>query len=226
MKNYKTQNLTPAERKRRYVEAAKKKELQQREKYRRDKMEGKMGTRYLAFLSDILRTLGLSRTDFARGIGITQQGVQYRFFSDDILLSTIEKGLGYYGYRIEVKLEPNEEIVFKLHGDDSAQSRYRIEGITIPEGSVVYPKYIHQCIDNGGRVAFLAKSIVDSGRMIGALCKEAGIDSSSIRHYLVTQDDIRIRYLYLLAKVMNLRVVWSVVYSPNDVSARSSGYVK
>lgn len=204
----KTITETPEERQERYRQKAKAAAERQRNALRQAKRNGTMGHRNLAFLADILKGLGLSQKAFAEGIGYTQQGVQYHFMADDMRLSSVQEGLQYFGYRITARLETGDagqRIPITVQAP-----AYRVEGIRTRPGEAKLPDYLTRSIEQGGRVAFVGEAILHSGRTLGSICTEAGIDLTSFRFFII-QDDFRVSYLYRIASVLHATVVWTVM---------------
>jgi len=208
MKKKKTITETPEERKERYRQNKQATTEKQRDALRQAKKNGTIGKRNMAFLSDILKELGLSQKAFAEGIGYTQQGVQYHFMADDMRLSSVQEGLQYFGYRITARLETGDagqRIPITVQAPT-----YRVEGIRTRPGETKLPDYLTRSIDQGGRVAFVGETILHSGRTLGSICTEAGIDLTSFRFFII-QDDFRVSYLYRIASVLHATVVWTVM---------------
>ena len=199
----KKRNETPYERRLRYLRSTREKADFQRKERNRAKQTGEMHLRNLAFLSEIMNRLGLNQKKLAFPLGWTAQNVNYHFMSDDMQYSDIQKALGYYGFRIDAVLEYSRTI-------RTSSPQYRIIGNVGHFDSVVrYPDYLLNAIYRNSRIAFVCTAIVETHRTFGSICREAGIDPSSIRYYF-KRDDIRVRHLYLLATVLGAVVVWRV----------------
>lgn len=196
MKSKEINNETAGERKRRYVLKAQQKEKRLREERRRARIEGRTGERVLAFLSDIFAAVGLNQSMFAKALSTTQQGVNYMFLVDDIRLSKAIDGLAYFGYTLSVRLEPTRSLT---PGVINNTVNYRLEGVEPSNSPVRLPAYVDNLIMAGGRMSFLCEAIASSGRSVGAICVQAGIDVSSFR-FFIEKDDMRVRYLYALQK--------------------------
>ena len=208
MKKKKTITETPEERKERYRQNKQATTEKQRDAFRQAKKNGTIGKRNMAFLSDILKELGLSQKAFAEGVGYTQQGLQYHFMADDMRLSSVQEGLQYFGYRITARLETGDT---GRHIPITVQApAYRVEGIRTRPGETKLPDYLTRSIEQGGRVAFVGEAILHSGRTLGSICTKAGIDLTSFRFFII-QDDFRVSYLYRIASVLHATVVWTVM---------------
>lgn len=75
------------------------------------------------------------------------------------------------------------------------------------------PGYLEDCIRRHSPVAFIAQAIKESGKTVGAVCRQAGFEASSFRQY-IKQDDMRISFLYRIADVIGAKIEW--VFTPID----------
>ena len=172
------------------------------------KCQGRSQDRRLEFLRILLNKLGITRKTFALAVGWVPQTLEYHFMEDDIRYGSLKKGFAAFGYCLEAHFECQGNA-----NDTVSLSSCRIEGLESvrPLGQVQpdYPSYLEDCVVRASPVAFVAEAIMASARSAGFICKEANIDSTCLRVFL-KKDDIKISFLFKLAKPLHSTLVWRI----------------
>ena len=199
---------TEAERKLRYSRRSAEIRRRQQKEWNRLKREGRTHMRRLAFLREALRRLGISQKEFALSLGWTPQNVSYHLImSDDMRYRTLQKAMKAFGTRVFARLIPDRQPALVLD-----RGKYRMQ-ITSALLAKSMPDYLEDCIRRRSPVAFIAEAVGESGKTVGAVCRQARFEASSFRRY-IKQDDMRISFLYRIADVIGAKIEW--VITPMD----------
>lgn len=204
MQQNKHKGETPEQRIERHRETAKEKKRRIRMAWQEARDYGTLDKRVLGFLRSIMHQLGLTQRDIAIALGCTQQAVSSAFLTDDMRYSRVQKSLGYYGYHVYATLISTNQQSMEKTGYS-----YELVGCVTSHKPICLPKYLIANIRKSGRMAFLGIAISESGRSLGSICKQAGIDLTSFR-YFIREDDFKVSYLYRIATALSMKVVWHV----------------
>lgn len=162
--------------------------------------------RRLYFFDQIIRSMGLTQSEFAKITGDSQQKISWMFSTaDDASLSYIQDSLAKLKVRITPSFEKKAVSTTIVETSD-----IKVIGILPKAGNgVSKAAYVDECIERGGRMTFLAHFIKDSGMNVTNICRKVGMDPSSMR-FLFEHDDTKVSMLLKIAKTFDCTLNWSV----------------
>lgn len=205
-----------------YAQNRQKRNRDNREQRKKEKEEGRLYTRRLAFIENIMKAYGVSRPELARRMNNTAQNLYWIFsVRDDCSLGKAKEMLSKLGIRLEVeivrkskkkaqsprKIESREyttsdNVVSRLVGD--------LPDIVISADEIRIPEYISGYPD-GKNISFLARYIESVGYPITKLESLIGMSRGAFRQIFMTErDDVDISKIYDIARVTDGEINWIV----------------
>lgn len=182
-----------------------------RQIHRRQKQEGKIDQRRLAFLQRILDSCGCTRKDLAILLNCTPQSV-YSIFGvyDDCSLSKAQEIVHVLGLRLKVELLITEEQTINQQTIffNSSGVKNSICGSLPKHACCSYPSYIADC-SSTARLNFLAQHIVSSKISVTQIEKGIGVSHGCLYRFFA-RDDMSIGRLYDIARLTRAEIIWHV----------------
>lgn len=166
--------------------------------------QGNTDERRLAFFEQIVRSQGYNWKTLADASGMTAQALSWWVsVADDAKYSKVQDVLKSIGIRLEAE--------FERRLPKPTSSNYKIVGILPPvvRKSTSSSRYLLDCIENNGRLKFLAEYILDNGYSFQEVCDLAEMEQTSLRFYFLN-DDFKVSQIYRLADCLDAIVVWKV----------------
>ena len=161
----------------------------------------------LAFLNNIIRSLGFTWASFARAIGISQQLMHYFLLMDDILLSEVQDWLSRLGIKLNVHFDGGKPLPVKP--TSSALNIVWRAGILPVKKKSTMDYQVARLADSGSRIGFVAKLISESGLSVHEFYARLGVPRTTFGNWL-ERDDIRVSILYRMAEMTYTRLVWTL----------------
>lgn len=187
-----------------YAQTRKEKNRASREARKREKRDGRMEERNLAFFAEIMRRLGHNQTTFAQAAGTTKQNVGHYFLADDVKLSVLQTLLHNAGVDLTVDYE----------GADASEPTYGLvwDGVPVTRPIVGPPSVtslVEQRLAPSSRTAFFARLVLHEGMPLDDFCNKAEMPMSRLRT-LLTTDDMKVSEIIRCGDNFGHRVVWRV----------------
>ena len=207
---------------REYAQNRQKRNRDNREQRKKEKEEGRMYTRRLAFIENIMKAYGVSRPELARRMNNTAQNLYWIFsVRDDCSLGKAKEMLSQLGIRLDVEIirkskkkaatprtiesreyTTSDNVVSRLVGD--------LPDIVMSADETRIPEYISGYPD-GKNISFLARYIESVGYPITKLENLIGMSRGAFRQIFMTErDDIDISKIYDIARVTDGEINWIV----------------
>ena len=194
-----------------YLRTQKENVRRKREERKKEAEEGRENERRLAFMVNIIRTLGYDLKTVARKSGIPSQTIYwYTATADDCHLSAAEQIMTSIGIKLGVKMEKKTETAPILVEDTKKSNGVgiRIEGVLPTKEAKKTPSYLDK-VTPENRLYFIKEIIQDSNMVLSHFAKRCGMDPTSLRYYF-DKDDMNISILYKIAQGMNMNIVWTI----------------
>lgn len=163
-------------------------------------------TRRLYFFDQILKAMGMTQADFAKVTGDSQQKVSWMFSTaDDASLSYIQESLLKMNIRITPSIRQRDRgNIIAMNNDMTVVGELPMIG-----SGVCKAGYMDRCIEQNGRMTFLAEFLKGSGMSAADICKKIPLDPSSLR-FLFEHDDTKVSMLLKIAKSFDCTLQWKV----------------
>lgn len=188
-----------------YAQTKAENERRKRQARKSETEQGKTGERRLAFFEQIVRTQGYNWKKLAEASGLTAQAISWWVsVADDAKYSKIQEVLAAVGIMLTAKLE-------RSLPQPAERGQYKIVGVLPPvnRNPTASSRYLIDCIENGGRLAFLAQYIMDNRHTFQEVCNLCGMEQTSLRSYFM-HDDIKVSQIYRIAQCLDASVTWEV----------------
>ena len=165
----------------------------------------------LDFFWGIFKACGYStERDISKVCGCQQQNIHYYKMADDISLSNLNKMLANVGARIELKLighpRPPRPVVLE---EAKVVLHYDIQPLRKPKESPKIYSMLHRLVDERGRLASVARVILDSRLNFRQFCARYGLNLQNYQHALKI-DDLHVKAIYEFAKATGTEVQWDL----------------
>lgn len=192
------------EKKERYNENRKKKIAQRKEEREQEKKSGNTGRRRLAFARALIKQRGVTLSQVADRMGMTQQALSWIFnVQDDCYISVLKRMMDAIG--IDCQVGFGEKDTHKAEEPQATADIFSFEGnVTIGKPKSDLPDYITDCPPDAN-MRFLADYIKGKYHNMNAFNIATGTNHTSMKGFF-QHDDIKLSFLAMFAEKLNTKI--------------------